>query len=28
LAYITLGRRGIHVSDHLPDADIVTKVLP
>ena len=28
LAYITLGRRGIHVSDHLPDADIVTKVMP
>ena len=28
LAYITLVRRGIHVSDHLPDADIVTKVLP
>ena len=26
LAYITLGRRGIHVSDHLPGADIVTKV--
>lgn len=28
LAYITFGRRGIHVSDHLPGADIVTKVLP
>jgi vancomycin permeability regulator SanA len=28
LAYITVGRRGIHVSDHLPGADIVTKVLP
>lgn len=28
LAYITVGRRGIHVSDHLPGADIVTKVIP
>ncbi len=28
LAYITVGRRGIHVSDHLPGADSVTKVLP
>lgn len=28
LAYITLGRRGIQVSDHLPDAEIITKVLP
>jgi uncharacterized SAM-binding protein YcdF (DUF218 family) len=28
LVYITVGRRGIQVSDHLPDADIVTKVLP
>ncbi len=28
LAYITVGRRGIQVSDHLPGADIVTKVLP
>ena len=28
LAYITVGRRGIHVSDHLPGSDIVTKVLP
>ena len=27
LAYITVGRRGIHISDHLPGADIVTKVL-
>ena len=27
-AYITVGRRGIQVSDHLPGADIVTKVLP
>ena len=28
LAYITVGKRGIQISDHLPDADIVTKVLP
>jgi vancomycin permeability regulator SanA len=28
LAYITVGRRGINVSDRLPDADILTKVLP
>jgi uncharacterized SAM-binding protein YcdF (DUF218 family) len=28
LAYITVGRRGIHISDHLPEADIITKVLP
>ena len=28
LAYITAGRRGIRRSDHLPDADIVTKVSP
>jgi uncharacterized SAM-binding protein YcdF (DUF218 family) len=28
LAYITVGRRGIQVSDHLPGADIVTKVIP
>ena len=28
LAYITVGRRGIQVSDHLPGADIVTKILP
>ena len=28
LVYITLGRRGIQVSDHLPGADIVTKVMP
>ena len=28
LAYITVGRRGIRISDHLPDADIVTKVSP
>jgi uncharacterized SAM-binding protein YcdF (DUF218 family) len=28
LVYITAGRRGIQVSDHLPGADIVTKVMP
>lgn len=28
LVYITVGRRGIQVSDHLPGADIVTKVIP
>jgi len=28
LAYITAGRRGIQISDHLPGADIVTKVFP
>jgi len=28
LSYITVGRRGINVSDRLPDADILTKVLP
>jgi uncharacterized SAM-binding protein YcdF (DUF218 family) len=28
LAYIIVGKRGIQISDHLPDADIVTKVLP
>ena len=28
LVYITVGRRGIQVSDHLPGADIVTKVMP
>jgi vancomycin permeability regulator SanA len=28
LAHITVGRRGIQVSDHLPGADIVTKVFP
>ncbi len=28
LSYITVGRRGINVSDRLPDADIVTNVLP
>ena len=28
LVYITVGRRGVQVSDHLPGADIVTKVLP
>ena len=28
LVYITFGRRGIQVSDHLPGADIITKVIP
>lgn len=28
LVYITLGRRGIQVSDHLPGIDILTKVMP
>ncbi len=28
LIYITLGRRGIQVSDHLPGADILIKVAP
>lgn len=28
LAYITVGRRGIQISDRLPDADILTTVLP
>ena len=28
LAHITVGRRGIKVSDHLPGADILTKVMP
>ena len=28
LVYITVGKRGIQISDHLPDADIVTKVFP
>ena len=28
LVYITVGKRGVQISDHLPDADIVTKVLP
>ena len=28
LVYITLGRRGVQVSDHLPGADILTKVVP
>ncbi len=27
LVYITLGRRGIQVSDYLPNAEIITKVL-
>ncbi|MFZ4108133.1 MAG: YdcF family protein [Candidatus Planktophila sp.] len=28
LVYITVGRRGVQVSDHLPNADILTKVMP
>ena len=28
LVYITAGRRGIQVSDHLPGANIITKVIP
>jgi uncharacterized SAM-binding protein YcdF (DUF218 family) len=28
LVYITVGRRGVQISDHLPGADIVTKVIP
>jgi uncharacterized SAM-binding protein YcdF (DUF218 family) len=28
LVYITVGRRGIQISDHLPDADILTKITP
>jgi uncharacterized SAM-binding protein YcdF (DUF218 family) len=28
LAYITVGKRGIQISDRLPEADILTKVLP
>ena len=28
LVYITVGRRGIRISDHLPGADIITKVVP
>jgi uncharacterized SAM-binding protein YcdF (DUF218 family) len=28
LVYITVGKRGLKISDHLPDADIVTKVFP
>ena len=27
IAHITVGRRGIQISDHLPNADIFTKVL-
>jgi uncharacterized SAM-binding protein YcdF (DUF218 family) len=27
LVYITVGRRGIQISDHLPEADILTKIL-
>jgi vancomycin permeability regulator SanA len=28
LVYITVGRRGVQISDHLPGADILTKVVP
>lgn len=28
LVYITVGKRGIQISDHLPGADIFTKILP
>ncbi len=28
LVYISVGRRGIQVSDHLPGVDILTKVMP
>jgi uncharacterized SAM-binding protein YcdF (DUF218 family) len=28
LVYITVGKRGIQISDHLPEADILTKVFP
>ena len=28
LAYITLGRRGVHISDHLPSDNILNKVTP
>lgn len=28
LVYITLGRRGIQVCDHLPGTDIITKIIP
>ena len=28
LVYITLGRRGIQISDRLPGADIINKVIP
>ncbi len=28
LVYITVGRRGVQVSDHLPGADLLTKVVP
>lgn len=27
LVYITVGRRGLQISDHLPEADILTKIL-
>ena len=28
LVYLTLGRRGIEISDRLPGSDIITKILP
>ena len=28
LVYLTLGRRGIEISDRLPGTDIITKILP
>jgi hypothetical protein len=28
LAYITLGRRGVQISDHLPSDNILNKVTP
>jgi hypothetical protein len=28
LAYITLGRRGVQISDHLPSDNILNKVKP
>ena len=28
LVYLTLGRRGIELSDHLPETEIITKILP
>lgn len=28
LVYITVGKRGVQISDHLPGADIFTKILP
>lgn len=28
LVYITVGKRGLQISDHLPGADIFTKIMP